>query len=59
MRAAAPLYVEKSLRPHIAGKFTDLLIFAVTHPLMLHYLDQNTSAGPNSPWPSGETDPLD
>jgi uncharacterized protein (DUF1800 family) len=32
----------------VSGKFADLLRACVTHPLMLHYLDQNTSAGPNS-----------
>jgi len=58
LRAAAPLYVEEALRSHIAGKFTDLLIFAVTHPLMLHYLDQNTSAGPNSPLAQRRNGPI-
>lgn len=48
LRAAAPLYVEGAIRPAINGKFADLLTAAVTHPLMLHYLDQSTSAGPNS-----------
>ena len=48
LRAAAPLYVEEAIRPRIAGRFADLLTVAVTHPLMLHYLDQNISAGPNS-----------
>lgn len=42
-------YIESAIRPHITGKFEDLLIAAVTHPLMLHYLDQNISIGPNSP----------
>lgn len=48
LRAAAPLYVEEAIRPRITGRFADLLTAAVTHPLMLHYLDQNSSAGPNS-----------
>lgn len=46
---AAPLYGEEAVRPFIAGRFGDLLISAVTHPLMLHYLDQNSSVGANSP----------
>lgn len=46
-RATGP-YVEGAIRPNITGKFEDLLIAAVTHPLMLHYLDQAQSAGPNS-----------
>lgn len=41
-------YVEGAIRPHITGRFGDLLIAAVTHPMMLHYLDQTTSAGPGS-----------
>ena len=44
----AALYVEDAVRPHLAGRFEDLLIACVTHPLMLHYLDQFASAGPNS-----------
>lgn len=48
LRAATPAYVEEVVRPHLNGKFADLLLACVTHPLMLHYLDQNTSAGPNS-----------
>lgn len=46
-RATGP-YVEEAIRPNISGKFEDLLIAAITHPLMLTYLDQAQSAGPNS-----------
>lgn len=51
-RALRPLaygYVESSIRPYIAGRFEDLLISAVTSPLMLHYLDQFRSRGGQSP----------
>lgn len=48
LRLAAPLYVEEAVRPNLTGSFGDLLTACVTHPLMLNYLDQNTSAGPNS-----------
>ncbi|MFY0621669.1 MAG: DUF1800 domain-containing protein [Pelagimonas sp.] len=41
-------YTESAVRPFVAGKFEDLLISAATHPLMVHYLDQAVSAGPNS-----------
>ncbi|MGR3502739.1 DUF1800 domain-containing protein [Pseudaestuariivita sp.] len=41
-------YVETAIRPHIAGRFEDLLIAAVTAPLMLMYLDQDGAMGPNS-----------
>ncbi|MFS4580543.1 DUF1800 domain-containing protein [Phaeobacter sp. C3_T13_0] len=47
-RYAATPYVETSIRPNIAGRFEDLLIAAVISPLMLHYLDQHRSTGPNS-----------
>ncbi|WP_146586553.1 DUF1800 domain-containing protein [Puniceibacterium confluentis] len=46
-RGGSP-YVESALRPHISGLFEDLLIAAVQHPLMLHYLDQANSVGPDS-----------
>ncbi len=38
-----------AIRPNVMGKFSDLLIAAVTHPAMLLYLDQAQSIGPNSP----------
>ncbi|MFW8635242.1 DUF1800 domain-containing protein [Cribrihabitans pelagius] len=44
---AAP-YAETVIRPHLSGRFEDMLTAAVTSPLMLHYLDQNRSAGPGS-----------
>lgn len=47
MRAGSP-YTQSALRPNMAGAFEDLLIAAVTHPLMVHYLDQGRSTGPNS-----------
>ena len=49
LRYAASPYVESSIRPNVSGLFEDLLIAAVTGPLMLHYLDQHRSTGPNSP----------
>ncbi|KIN72799.1 DUF1800 domain-containing protein [Sulfitobacter guttiformis] len=48
LRRAATPYVETAIRPNIAGRFEDLLLAAVLHPLMLHYLDQERSVGPNS-----------
>lgn len=41
-------YREQAIRPYVAGRFADLLVSAVSHPLMLHYLDQQFSIGPNS-----------
>ena len=46
-RAATP-YVESAIRPNITALFEDLLLAAVLHPLMIHYLDQDRSIGPNS-----------
>ena len=37
-----------AVRPHLAGRFADLLRAAVLHPAMLTYLDQVSSFGPNS-----------
>lgn len=37
-----------AIRPHIMGRFEDLLTAAITHPAMLLYLDQAQSIGPNS-----------
>ncbi|WP_264210437.1 DUF1800 domain-containing protein [Leisingera thetidis] len=48
MRVLAAPYAESVIRPHVAGRFEDMLIAAATSPLMLHYLDQNRSAGPGS-----------
>lgn len=47
-RAVGPAYIEDAIRPHVAGRFADLLKSAITHPLMLAYLDQVASVGPNS-----------
>ncbi|SPJ28385.1 DUF1800 domain-containing protein [Falsiruegeria mediterranea] len=41
-------YQEEAIRPNISGRFEDLLFDAVTHPLMVHYLDQRSSIGPGS-----------
>ncbi len=48
LRRAATPYVETAIRPHVAGRFEDLLIAAVLHPVMVHYLDQDSSVGTNS-----------
>ncbi len=48
-RAGPAAMHEEAIRPHVAGRFADLLIAAVTHPVMLMYLNQVGSVGPNSP----------
>ncbi|MGV6812747.1 MAG: DUF1800 domain-containing protein [Brevirhabdus sp.] len=41
-------YVNEAIRPHVTGRFADLVRSAVLHPVMLVYLDQSSSFGPNS-----------
>jgi uncharacterized protein (DUF1800 family) len=48
---AAPLvgpFEREAIRPHVFGRFADLLYASSTHPAMLVYLDQARSAGPHS-----------
>ncbi|MFW2588569.1 DUF1800 domain-containing protein [Sagittula sp. SSi028] len=52
-RGTSP-YMQSALRPLIAGRFEDLLVAAVTHPLMQQYLDQHISSGPNAPFTQGK-----
>ncbi|TDE36679.1 DUF1800 domain-containing protein [Antarcticimicrobium sediminis] len=47
-RSATSIYIDAAIRPNLSGRFADLLIAAVTHPMMLAYLDQQTSVGPGS-----------
>ncbi|WP_238365083.1 DUF1800 domain-containing protein [Mesobacterium pallidum] len=46
---ASSAHVESTIRPHVAGRFEDMLIASTTSPLMITYLDQQQSVGPNSP----------
>ena len=49
LRFVTTAYVEEAIRPHVTGRFSDLLRSADTHPAMLVYLDQVLSIGPHSP----------
>ena len=49
LAAGAGGYAEDAIRPHLSGRFADMLKAVVTHPFMLVYLDQVASVGPNSP----------
>lgn len=42
-------YVREAIRPHVTGRFEDMLMAVVRHPAMLGYLDNTASVGPNSP----------
>jgi uncharacterized protein (DUF1800 family) len=39
----------EAIRPHVTGRFIDMLSAAIRHPAMLLYLDNVSSVGPNSP----------
>jgi uncharacterized protein (DUF1800 family) len=41
-------YIEEAIRPHVAGRFADMLVAVVGSPMMIVYLAQNRSIGPNS-----------
>ena len=42
-------FEQEAIRPHVFGRFEDLLVASSSHPTMLLYLDQAQSIGPNSP----------
>lgn len=44
----AGAFEREAIRPHVFGRFEDLLVASSTHPAMLLYLDQARSAGPDS-----------
>jgi len=47
----APLagrYEREAIRPHVLGRFEDMLLASATHPAMLVYLDNFQSIGPSS-----------
>jgi uncharacterized protein (DUF1800 family) len=44
----AGAFEAEAIRPHVMGRFEDLLLAVERHPAMLLYLDQARSAGPTS-----------
>jgi uncharacterized protein (DUF1800 family) len=46
--ALAGPFEREAIRPHVFGRFEDLLVASSAHPGMLVYLDQARSAGPDS-----------
>lgn len=44
----AAAYEAEVIRPHVLGRFEDMLLAVEQHPAMLHYLDQYMSVGPGS-----------
>lgn len=41
-------FEQEAIRPHVLGRFADMLLAAERHPAMMVYLDQVQSVGPNS-----------
>ena len=46
LRATAGAFEREAIRPHVLGKFSDLLIAVELHPAMIFYLDNQRSIGP-------------
>ncbi len=44
----ANAFEREAIRPHVFGRFEDMLVASSRHPAMLLYLDQARSFGPNS-----------
>jgi uncharacterized protein (DUF1800 family) len=44
----AGLFEDMAIRPHVAGRFEDMLLAVEFHPAMMMYLDLINSIGPNS-----------
>jgi len=48
IRSMAGAYEREAIRPHVLGRFVDMLLAAEGHPAMLFYLDNTISMGSNS-----------
>jgi uncharacterized protein (DUF1800 family) len=49
VRAGGGAFEREAIRPHVRGRFVDMLLAVESHPAMLSYLDNVRSIGPNSP----------
>ncbi|MCQ9155306.1 DUF1800 domain-containing protein [Acidomonas methanolica] len=47
-RAVIGAYMREAIRPHVTGRFADMLCAVMRHPAMLMYLDNTGSIGPDS-----------
>lgn len=47
--AVLPAFIDEAIRPHVTGRFADMLLAVMRHPAMLLYLDNTGSVGPDSP----------
>ncbi len=48
MGPAIPAYEREAIRPHVFGRFADMLKAVSRHPVMISYLDNSVSIGENS-----------
>jgi uncharacterized protein (DUF1800 family) len=48
VRILAGAFEREAIRPHVLGKFSDMLLAVESHPAMLLFLDNQQSLGPNS-----------
>ncbi len=48
VRLLAGEYERNVIRPHVLGRFEDMLVASASHPAMQDYLDNRKSIGPNS-----------
>jgi uncharacterized protein (DUF1800 family) len=48
VRPLAGAFEREAIRPHVLGRFADMLLAVESHPAMLHYLDNARSIGPES-----------
>ena len=46
--ACSGAYIREAIRPHVTGRFADMLLAVMRHPAMLNYLNQAEFAGPDS-----------
>ncbi len=46
--ATVHAFVREAIRPHVTGRFSDMVLAVMRHPAMLMYLDNATSFGPDS-----------
>ena len=47
-RITVGAFEREAIRPHVLGRFADMLLAVESHPAMLHYLDNAQSIGPGS-----------
>jgi uncharacterized protein (DUF1800 family) len=48
IRGFAAAFEREAIRPHVTGRFADMVLAVARHPAMLLYLDNAMSIGPNS-----------